>query len=108
MINLAEYDALSFDCYGTLIDGEAGIAGVLAPWAKEVGLDLSDEELLLAYAENEAQAERDSPDALYPVILPAAFRRTGVKLGKDVSDEWAQKLGASVPDWPAFPDSTAA
>jgi len=107
-MNLADYDALSFDCYGTLIDWEAGIAAVLAPWAKEVGLDLSDEELLLAYAENEAQAERDSPEALYPVILAEAFRRTGVKLGKDVSDEWAQKLGASVPDWPAFPDSTAA
>jgi len=25
-----------------------------------------------------------------------------------VSDEWAQKLGASVPDWPAFADSAAA
>jgi putative hydrolase of the HAD superfamily len=25
-----------------------------------------------------------------------------------VSDEWAQRLGASVPDWPAFPDSAAA
>ena len=61
----AEDDALSFDCYGTLIDWEAGIARVLAPWAEEVGLDLTDEELLLAYAENEAQAERDTPEALY-------------------------------------------
>jgi putative hydrolase of the HAD superfamily len=25
-----------------------------------------------------------------------------------VSDEWAQRLGNSVPDWPAFPDSAAA
>ena len=105
MINLAEYDALSFDCYGTLIDWEAGIAGVLAPWAKEVGLDLTDEELLLAYAENEAQAERDTPEALYSAILAEAFRRTGDKLGKTVSPEWAEKLGGSVPDWPAFPDS---
>ena len=105
MINLAEYDALSFDCYGTLIDWEAGIAGVLAPWAKEVGLDLTDEELLLAYAENEAQAERDTPEALYSAILAEAFRRTGDKLGKTVSPEWAEKLGGSVPVWPAFPDS---
>jgi 2-haloalkanoic acid dehalogenase type II len=107
-MNLADYDALSFDCYGTLIDWEAGIAAVLAPWAKDVGLDLTDEELLLAYGENEAQAERDTPEALYPVILAEAFRRTGAKLGKPVSDEWAQKLGASVPDWPAFADSAAA
>ena len=107
-MNLADYDAFSFDCYGTLIDWEAGIAAVLAPWAQEVGLDLTDEELLLAYAENEAQAERDAPAALYSAILADAFRRTGAKLGKPVSDEWAEKLGASVPDWPAFPDSTAA
>ena len=107
-MNLADYDALSFDCYGTLIDWEAGIAAVLAPWAKEVGLALTDEELLLAYAENEAQAERDTPDALYSAILAEAFRRTGEKLGREVSDEWAQKLGASVPDWPAFPDSAKA
>ena len=107
-MNLADYDALSFDCYGTLIDWEAGIAAVLAPWAKEVGLALTDEELLLAYAENEAQAERDTADALYSAILAEAFRRTGENLGREVSEEWAQKLGASVPDWPAFPDSAKA
>jgi 2-haloacid dehalogenase len=107
-MNLADYDALSFDCYGTLIDWEAGLAAVLAPWAREVGLAITDEELLLAYGDNEAQAERDIPDALYPAILAESFRRTGQILGRQVSDEWAQKLGASVPDWPAFPDSAEA
>jgi 2-haloacid dehalogenase len=104
-MNLAEYDALSFDCYGTLIDWEAGIAAALAPWAREAGLDLADEELLLAYAENEAQAEVDMPDTLYSTVLAEAFRRTGDELGRPVSDEWAQRLGNSVPDWPAFGDS---
>jgi 2-haloacid dehalogenase len=107
-MNLADYDALSFDCYGTLIDWEAGIAAVLAPWAKEVGLELTDDKLLAAYAENEAQAERDTPDALYSAVLAEAFRRTGDTFGRPVSDEWAQRLGSSVPDWPAFPDSAEA
>jgi 2-haloalkanoic acid dehalogenase type II len=107
-MNLADYDALSFDCYGTLIDWEAGIAAVLAPWAKEAGLDLSDEELLLAYADSEAQAAKDIPDALYSAVLAEAFRRTGDKLGRPVSEEWAQRLGNSVPDWPAFEDSAEA
>ncbi|CCH76105.1 putative 2-haloacid dehalogenase [Nostocoides japonicum T1-X7] len=107
-MNLADYDALSFDCYGTLIDWEAGIAAVLAPWAEEAGLALSDEELLLAYAEHEAQAERDTPAALYPDILAEAFRRTGAALGATVSDEWAARLGGSVRAWPAFADSTQA
>jgi 2-haloalkanoic acid dehalogenase type II len=107
-MNLADYGALSFDCYGTLIDWEAGIAAVLAPWAKEAALDLSDEQLLLAYADKEAQAAVDMPDALYSAVLAEAFRRTGDKLGRPVSEEWAQRLGNSVPDWPAFDDSAEA
>ncbi|HEY9375564.1 MAG TPA: haloacid dehalogenase type II [Jiangellaceae bacterium] len=104
-LDLTKYKALSFDCYGTLIDWEAGIAAVLVPWAREHGFDLADEQLLLAYADNEAAVERDTPTARYPEVLATAFRRTGDRLGYPVSDEWARRLGNSVPDWPAFPDS---
>jgi 2-haloacid dehalogenase len=107
-LDLTKFKALSFDCYGTLIDWEAGIAAVLAPWAREQGLDLSNEDLLLAYADNEAAVERETPTALYPDVLATAFRRTGGRLQRPVSDEWAQRLGNSVPDWPAFPDSADA
>jgi len=107
-LDLTAFKALSFDCYGTLIDWEAGIAAVLAPWAKEQGLDLSEEELLLAYADNEAAVEHEIPTALYPEVLAEAFRRIGTRLGRPVSDGWARRLGGSVPDWPAFPDSSGA
>jgi 2-haloacid dehalogenase len=107
-VDLTAYKALSFDCYGTLIDWEAGIAAVLGPWAREVGLDLDDERLLAAYAGNEAAVERDQPTARYPEVLAEAFRRTGEGLGRAVDDAWARRLGGSVPDWPAFPDSAAA
>src|SRR6476619_7243401 len=107
-LDLTAPKALSFDCYGTLIDWEAGIAAVLAPWAREQGLDRSDEELLLAYADNEAAVERETPTALYPEVIAAAFRRTGDKLGRSVSDDWATRLGNSVSDWPVFPDSADA
>jgi 2-haloacid dehalogenase len=107
-LDLTSYQALSFDCYGTLIDWEAGIAAVLAPWAREQGLDTSEEELLLAYADHEAAVEREAPTALYPEVLGTAFRRTGETLGRSVGDEWAERLGDSVPDWPPFPDSADA
>jgi 2-haloacid dehalogenase len=107
-LDLTSFKALSFDCYGTLIDWEAGIAAILAPWAREQGLDLSDEELLLAYANNEAAVEEETPATRYPEVLATAFRRTGERLGAPVSDEWAQRLGDSVPDWPAFRDSADA
>lgn len=104
-MNLAEYDVLSFDCYGTLIDWETGIASVLTAWASEAGVDLTDEELLLAYADNETVVECENPTALYPAVLAESFRRIGASLGAEVSDEWADRLGTSVPLWPAFPDS---
>lgn len=107
-LDLTAFAALSFDCYGTLIDWEAGIGAVLAPWAAEQGLDLSDEDLLLAYADHEAAVERETPTARYPEVLAAAFRRTGATLGRPVSDVWAGRLGGSVPDWPAFSDSAEA
>jgi 2-haloacid dehalogenase len=107
-LDLTKFKALSFDCYGTLIDWEAGIAAVLAPWAREQGLDLSNEDLLLAYADNEAAVQRETPTAPYPDVLATAFRRSGGRLQRPVSDEWAQRLGNSVPDWPAFPDSADA
>lgn len=69
------------------------------------GRDLTAEELLLAYGENEVLAERQNPTALYPTILAESFRRIGASLGTEVSDDWADRLGASVPSWPAFPDS---
>jgi 2-haloacid dehalogenase len=107
-LDLTKFKALSFDCYGTLIDWETGLLAVLTPWAREQGLDSSDEELLLAYADEEAAVQRETPSAHYPDVLATAFRRAGEKLGAPVSDEWAQRLGGSVPDWPAFPDSPEA
>jgi 2-haloalkanoic acid dehalogenase type II len=104
----AGFDALSFDCYGTLIDWETGIAGVLAPWARRNGLDLSDEALLTAYSAHEAQAETDHPADAYPQILARSLRDLGRELNAEVTEQDAHRLGASVPDWPAFPDSPAA
>jgi putative hydrolase of the HAD superfamily len=72
------------------------------------GLDLTEEDLLLAYADNEAAVECETPTALYPEVLARAFHRTGASLGHPVDDEWARRLGNSVPDWPAFPDSADA
>lgn len=104
-MNLVEFDALSFDCYGTLIDWEAGISAVLGPWAREHGLDLDDEALLAAYAEHEARAAAEFPTVLYPQILAQSFHALAAELGAPLSEPEAQRLAVSVPNWSAFPDS---
>jgi len=107
-VNLTDFDALSFDCYGTLIDWETGITAVLRPWANRRGLNITDEQLLAAHAEHESRAESDHPGELYPAILARTFRGIGDEFATEVSDEEAAALGASVPDWPAFDDSADA
>jgi 2-haloacid dehalogenase len=107
-VNLSDFDALSFDCYGTLIDWETGIAAVLRPWADAHGVPMTDEQLLTAYSMHEARAEVQRPTDLYPQILARAMRGLGTQLGMPVSDAEAESLAVSVPDWPAFPDSAEA
>ena len=80
-----DFDALSFDCYGTLIDWEAGIAAVLGPWAQSRDLDITDEALLTAYSGHEARAEAEHPGDLYPLILERSLRDLGAELGVEVT-----------------------
>jgi 2-haloacid dehalogenase len=105
---LTEFQALSFDCYGTLIDWEAGLAGVLTPWARSAGLALDDDALLAAYSRHEAEAEAAYPAEPYPRILARSMRALGAELALPVSLADAGRLARSVPDWPAFADSADA
>lgn len=107
-MKLGDFQALSLDCYGTLIDWEAGLAAVLTPWARERGLSLTAEQLLTQYAPVEADIESQRPGAVYPDVLAESLRQLGGKLGAKVTRDDADRLAHSVPDWPAFPDSAAA
>jgi 2-haloacid dehalogenase len=107
-MDLTGFEAMSFDCYGTLIDWEAGLSAVLVPWARERGLDLTEERLLAEYSAAEAAAEADHPAELYPDVLARSMRLLGGALGAEVTDGDAARLARSVPDWPAFADSPGA
>jgi len=105
---LAAFRALTFDCYGTLIDWERGLLAELRPWAEEHAVSASDDDLLAAFAEAEPRMQAEAPDAVYPDILRGVHRLLAERLGARASDEWADRLAKSVGDWPAFDDTTAA
>ncbi len=107
-MKLTDFSALTFDCYGTLIDWEAGIAAALRPWASRHGLEADDAALLAAFSRHEHALQSQRPAPLYPDALAATLRAAGAELGLEVSAEEAAAFGASVEDWPAFPDSAAA
>jgi putative hydrolase of the HAD superfamily len=85
--NLRDFDALSFDCYGTLIDWEAGLSAHLRPWADAHGVELDDQALLAAYSTHEADAEAAHPADRYPLILARSMRALGAQLGIPVTDD---------------------
>jgi 2-haloacid dehalogenase len=104
-LDYGAFDALTFDCYGTLIDWETGIlAGLRAALAPH-GVDAPDEALLEAYAAVEARLE-SGPFLPYRTILAVAARSVAKDLGVEITDEEAATFGGSVGDWPAFEDST--
>ncbi len=45
---------------------------------------------------------------LYPDVLAEVHRRLARELGAVLDDDAHRRFGASVPDWPAFPDSAEA
>jgi 2-haloacid dehalogenase len=108
MTAFGRFDALSFDCYGTLIDWESGIAAALRRWLDGRRPDVDDETLLTAYAELESGVQGEDPGALYPVVLEQVVTRLGERIGVPVTAADAAAFGASVGDWPAFPDSPEA
>ena len=101
------FDALTFDCYGTLIDWEAGLLAALRAALGPHGVDRPDDELLEAYAAIEAPAE-SGPYLRYRDILAAGLRGGARDLGVEPSAAEVATFSDSVGDWPAFPDSVAA
>jgi putative hydrolase of the HAD superfamily len=101
-----QFAALSFDCYGTLIDWETGFVEALRPWTARHGI--ADDALLEAIAAHETVVESEHPTTRYPDVLAETLQRVADQFGVDASAEERAAFGASVPDWPAFPDSHVA
>lgn len=97
----------TFDCYGTLIDWETGIAAGLRRGLGRAAAGLGDDVLLERYARHETDLEA-GPYRSYRDILGESLRRVGAELGTDVAAPDVAAFGGSVADWPAFPDSADA
>ena len=106
-LDYGRFEALTFDCYGTLIDWEAGILAVLREVLDAVDVRPPDDDLLERYATAEADLE-GGPYLPYREILGRALERVAAAYGVTPSPADRAGFGASVGAWPAFPDSPAA
>ncbi len=106
-IDFTRFDAITFDCYGTLIDWERGILNALQPALAPRGIELTEDELLEGYALHEAALEA-GPYMPYRDVLGASLRGLCEELGFDVTDEEASEFAQELGAWPAFHDTAPA
>lgn len=107
-MRLQGFEALTFDCYGTLIDWETGLYNALQPLLRKAAVRLSREDVLAAFARYESAQEAKTPTMIYSSLLAEVHRGLAREWRIDGTEAEALAFGNSVPDWPAFADTVAA
>ena len=105
---LTDFKVLTFDCYGTLIDWESGMAAALQPLAFRAARPLTRDQILAAHARHESAQQRQTPTMRYRDLLAVVYKRLAEEWGAPATWDECVAYGRSVRDWPAFPDSAAA
>jgi 2-haloalkanoic acid dehalogenase type II len=106
-LRLSDFDAVTFDVYGTLIDWEPSIVAFLEQWATRHGVAASGEELLMAFDRARADVQKERPAHLYPEVLRRCFERVSREFSVAVDFKARAAFGATPHHWPAYPDSHA-
>ncbi len=107
-MRLTDFKALSFDCYGTLIDWESGMIEGLRGLTARLATPLSRNEILQAHARHESAQQAQTPTKPYRELLPIVYKRLAEEWGLPVSNAACEEYGQSVRYWPAFEDSPGA
>ena len=105
-LDFDRFRALTFDCYGTLIDWETGLLAALQRILRAHAQNLTDQQILDIYGELEPKAQ--NPYRRYREVLANIVRAFASRLGFQVSNEEAESLPNSLKDWRPFPDTIAA
>ncbi|MGH9564882.1 MAG: haloacid dehalogenase, partial [Candidatus Angelobacter sp.] len=98
---------ITFDCYGTLIDWEAGLLKGLRPLFAAASRVISDAELLELYGDIEAELEA-SPYLPYRDVMARTAQSMGQRLGATISADAGRAFAESLAEWEPFPDTVAA
>jgi 2-haloalkanoic acid dehalogenase type II len=107
MVTETDFEIITFDCYGTLIDWEGGISRAFQEAAGRDGLKLERGAIIAAYMAEEPAVESEVY-LRYRDVLAETGRRVAARLGWSITRERASFLAESLPDWLPFDDTNAA
>ncbi len=106
-LDFSQFSWLTFDCYGTLIDWESGILGVLRPMLEAHGRTLAGDGILELYAALE-QGEEAREYRPYRQILETVVQKLAARVGFSATSQEMRALPDSIRDWLPFPDTVTA
>jgi 2-haloacid dehalogenase len=101
-----DFEVISFDCYGTLIDWESGILAAMQPVISRHELVSRPDEVLSAYARAESAVEA-GPYKPYREVLRRSFAAMAKDLGFAPQAGELETLVEALPTWEPFPDTVA-
>ena len=104
MLAYDQFEILTFDCYGTLIDWETGILEALMPVLEEHDVATTGDQLLEVYAAAEAELEAGNYRP-YGTILRQVVGKVATRFGFTPSAAELDCLVDSIGGWPPFEDT---
>lgn len=111
-MKLSDFEILTFDVYGTLIDWESGMINNLTALTTKAeansGELLTRDKILEAHAFHESTVQAYTPAKKYSDILAVVYKRLAEQWGISFTHEECVAYGNSVHTWPAFDDSAEA
>ncbi len=107
-MKLSSFKALTFDCYGTLIDWETGMIDALEPLTSRLRPPLPRDAILQAHARHESAQQLATPAMKYREVLAVVYKRLAEDWGLAVTWDACETYGNSIGNWPAFADSVEA
>src|SRR5947209_6071323 len=99
-VTLALVRYATFDCYGTLIDWNAGIRSELARLFGEDDADW----LLKRYHELEPQVQSEDPAKSYREVMAEVLKLLAKEQKRRLKKDDRDALGRSLPEWRPFPE----
>lgn len=107
MLDFTRFEILTFDCYGTLINWEAGLLPALQRILSAHDKKVDDATLLRLYGDFEQRSEHGAFHP-YREVLGSVVRQLGIELGFTPTAEEVLSLPESLPTWKPWPDTVAA
>ncbi len=104
MLDFDSFEWVSFDCYGTLVDWETGIAAAIGQVLDAHGMGRSRAEILALYADIEPGVEATQPFLRYREVLRGVMEAVGARLGFQCTEPELDCLNDTLPGWPVFPE----